>query len=176
MVVEGAGRGRPGTRRFLNAGPPVGRVRENERGYEVPTLATDAVLVYEDEVLLVQRGTDPLQGAWALPGGFVEVGETVEAACRRELREETGLEAELVGLVGVYSDPDRDPRGHVVSTPFLASPGATPPPTPEAADDAAGAGWHPLDAPPELAFDHGQILADARRMLDALRADRRDAG
>lgn len=141
----------------------------NERGYEVPTLATDAVVVDRDQVLLIQRGNPPFEGAWALPGGFVEVGETVEDACSRELDEETGLTAELIGLVGVYSDPGRDPRGHVVSAPYLArldpSSGER---EPRAADDAADAAWFELDDPPELAFDHDEILDDARRMVETL--------
>lgn len=143
----------------------------NERGYQVPTLATDAVLVDRGEILLIQRGKDPFEGAWALPGGFVEVGETVEAACERELGEETGLEAELIGLVGVYSDPDRDPRGHVISLPYLArldpSSGER---EPRPGDDAAAASWFDLDDPPELAFDHDAILDDARQMVEALPA------
>lgn len=143
----------------------------NERGYEVPTLATDAVLVNGDQVLLIQRGQPPFEGTWALPGGFVEVGETTEAACLRELAEETGCQGRLVGLIGVYSDPERDPRGHVVSVPYLATP--TEPAAcrdPSAGDDAAKARWFDLDAPPELAFDHAEILADARAHLDALEA------
>lgn len=144
-------------------------MRVNERGYAVPTLATDAVLVDEaaDEVLLIERGREPFAEAWALPGGFVEVGETIEDACRRELAEETGCQARLIGLIGVYSDPDRDPRGHVVSAPFLAvpeDPNACRPPS--AGDDAASARWFPLDDPPEMAFDHGEVLADAVARFD----------
>lgn len=134
----------------------------NERGYEVPTLATDAVLIEDGRVLLVQRGKDPFAGAWALPGGFVEVGETVEAACRRELAEETGIEAEPVALIGCYSDPDRDPRGHVVSVPFLVErteEGESV--QPAGGDDAAEAAWFDLGERPEMAFDHREILADA---------------
>ncbi len=142
---------------------------KNERGYQVPSLAADGVVVRGDEVLLIQRGSAPFEGSWALPGGFVEVGETVEEACRRELREETGLEARLLGIVGVYSDPERDPRGHVVSVTFLATVqrGAEP----EAASDAAGAAWHPLTDPPALAFDHADILDDALTMVQTLRMD-----
>lgn len=144
----------------------------NKRGFDVPSLAADAVLVHEADVLLIQRGNDPFEGAWALPGGFVEVGETVEEACNRELQEETGISGRLIGLIGVYSDPARDPRGHVVSTSFLARLE-----NPEDVDavsggsDAAHAAWHPLKDPPELAFDHGDILADARRMVATLRPE-----
>lgn len=138
----------------------------NERGYEVPTLASDAVLVEDGRILLVRRGSEPFAGSWALPGGFVEVGETVEAACVRELAEETGIEAEIEQLVGVYSDPDRDPRGHIVSVTFVVRR------TPESdgveaegGDDAAEAAWFDLVNPPEMAFDHARILEDAVETL-----------
>lgn len=131
---------------------------------EGPSLAVDAVIAHGEGVVLIERGRPPFDGAWALPGGFVEVGETVEQACVREALEETGLEVELTGLVGVYSDPARDPRGHVVSVTFAA----------EAVDgelaggdDAARARVFPPDDLPELAFDHARILADHARMREA---------
>jgi len=114
-------------------------------------------------VVLIRRGSDPYKGRWALPGGFVEVGETVEQAARREAAEETGLAVELAGLVGVYSDPERDPRGHNVSVAFLARvlSGEL-----SAATDAAEASL--LDpGTVELAFDHGRIIADAMGEEDA---------
>jgi 8-oxo-dGTP diphosphatase len=142
-------------------------VPTNERGYEVPTLATDAVLVEEGRVLLVRRGRDPFAGRWALPGGFVEVGETVEEACVRELAEETGLEAEVVDLVGVYSDPDRDPRGHVVSTPCVVRrTEGSEDVEPVGADDAAEAAFFDLVDLPEMAFDHGRIVEDAKLRIE----------
>lgn len=108
-------------------------------------------------VVLIQRKHPP--HGWALPGGFVEVGETLEAAARREALEETGLAVELLRQFHTYSDPDRDPRGHTVSTVFLA--GATG--EPRAADDAAAVAVFPLDAlPSPLAFDHARILEDYR--------------
>lgn len=131
---------------------------------ESPSLAVDAVISHDDGVVLIERGQPPFEGAWALPGGFVEVGETVEQACIREAREETGLEVELTGLVGVYSDPKRDPRGHVVSVTFAAeSVGGTL----AGGDDAARATVFDLDDLPELAFDHAEILADHARMRGA---------
>jgi len=83
---------------------------------KTPSLTTDCV-VFDDErrVLLVRRKSEPFKGAFALPGGFVDIGETVEAACRREVLEETGITIGALRLVGVYSDPQRDPRGHNVS-------------------------------------------------------------
>lgn len=125
---------------------------------ETPKLVVDVVVPSEDgEVLLIRRANDPYKGQWALPGGFVEVGETVEDAAIREAGEETGLEVEIVRLVGVYSDPDRDPRGHNVSCAYLARArgGELAPAT-----DAAEASF--LDPSTiELAFDHEKILADA---------------
>ena len=86
-----------------------------------PALATDCV-VFDPlgRVLLIRRGHEPCAGKHALPGGFVKIGETVMSACRREVREETGIDVATITLVGVYSDIDRDPRGHIVSVAFMA--------------------------------------------------------
>lgn len=113
-------------------------------------------------MLLIRRGQPPFAGAWALPGGFVDYGERTEDAARREAKEETRLDVELTGLLGVYSDPERDPRHHTVSIAYLARP-ADPAARRRAqgASDAAAAAWFPLDALPELAFDHARILRDA---------------
>src|ERR687895_2000427 len=90
-------------------------------GPETPKLMVDVVVPSEEgQVLLIRRASDPYEGQWALPGGFVEVGEMLEDAAVREAGEETGLKVEIERLVGVYSDPDRDPRGHNVSCAFLA--------------------------------------------------------
>ena len=138
----------------------------NAHGYVAPALTVDAVLLKGREVLLIRRGRDPFKGAWALPGGFVDVGETVERACLRELVEETGLKGTIVELLGVYSHPDRDPRGHTVSVVFVNRVSGIVP-VASAGDDAAEAKWFPLDDPPDVAFDHARILADARRWLNA---------
>lgn len=131
-----------------------------------PRLTVDTVVVHDGKVLLIRRGHPPFQDHWALPGGFVDEGETVEQAAERETREETGLRVRLEGLIGVYSDPERDPRGHTVSVVFLAGPhGQSDPSTVQGGDDAAQAEWFPLDQPPPLAFDHDQILAAARDRL-----------
>jgi 8-oxo-dGTP diphosphatase len=126
-----------------------------------PSPTVDLVIALPgDRVVLVKRKHPP--PGWAMPGGFVDVGETVEAAAIREAREETGLAVELVDLVGVYSDPRRDPRRHTTSTVFLARADGAP----AGADDAEEArafGWDALPAP--LAFDHAEILRDARRLL-----------
>lgn len=132
-------------------------------GPETPKLMVDVVIPSGEGVVLIRRGSDPFEGQWALPGGFVEIGETVEAAATREAAEETGLAVELAGLVGVYSEPDRDPRGHNVSVAFLARvlSGDL-----VAATDAAEVAVLDPDSV-ELAFDHRRIVADAAGWHDA---------
>jgi 8-oxo-dGTP diphosphatase len=129
-----------------------------------PALAVDCVVRDQDgRVLLVRRKNEPFASSFALPGGFVEIGETVEAACRREVREETGIGIGELRLVGVYSDPDRDPRGHTVSIAFLGILPRTLPP--RAGSDAEAAQWVDDWRSLKLAFDHAQILDDAEKML-----------
>ena len=126
-------------------------------GPETPKLMVDVVIPSGGRVVLIRRASDPYEGQWALPGGFVGVGETVEAGAVREAAEETGLAVELAGLIGVYSDPERDPRGHNVSVAFLARvlSGEL-----SAATDAAEVSL--LDPNTvELAFDHRRIVTDA---------------
>jgi 8-oxo-dGTP diphosphatase len=125
-----------------------------------PLLAVDAVILFQDGIVLIKRDNSPFAGSFALPGGFVEVGETVEAAVVREAREETGLAIELLGLVGIYSDPARDPRGHVVSAAFLALGSGEL----VAGSDARSAQVFPLMDLPPLAFDHDKIIRDAAAM------------
>jgi 8-oxo-dGTP diphosphatase len=128
-----------------------------------PALTADCVVVdARRRVLLVRRKNPPFKGMYALPGGFVDIGETVEEACRRELLEETGVRAGKLQLLGVYSDPKRDPRGHTCSVAFLARLGRA---TAKAGDDAAAAEWVEEWSKVQLAFDHAQILADAKRAL-----------
>lgn len=124
------------------------------------------MILHDDEVLLIRRGQDPFEGHWALPGGFVEYGERVEEAARREAEEETSLPVRLTGLLGVYSAPDRDPRHHTVSVAFLAAP-QDPARRHEVhgKSDADAARWFPLDDLPSLAFDHERILQDAKARL-----------
>ena len=124
-----------------------------------PLLATDIIIELVDRpdrpIVLIRRKYPPL--GWALPGGFVEVGETVEAAAVREAREETALEVHLRALLGCYSDPQRDPRAHTASAVFVAESRGDP----AAQDDAAElAVFPPQGLPAELVFDHRQILQD----------------
>ena len=124
-----------------------------------PALTTDCVVFDErGYVLLIRRKNEPFGGSYALPGGFVDVGEQVEDACRRELSEETGLQVGELRLVGVYSDPKRDPRGHTVSAAFLIRPRST---KAAGGDDAASAAFVENWRTQKLAFDHNQIVADA---------------
>jgi len=118
----------------------------------VPTV--DLIIRVGGGIVLVRRRHPPL--GWALPGGFVDVGETLEAAAEREALEETGLAVRLVRQFHTYSDPARDPRRHTISTVFLADADGTP----RGGDDAAEARVFPPGAFPPLVFDHAQILAD----------------
>lgn len=123
-----------------------------------PKLAADIVILYPDgQIVLVKRKYDPYKGQWALPGGGVEIGETVEQAAIREAKEETGLDVRLVRLAGVYSEPDRDPRGHVVSIVYLADPvgGEL-----RAASDASAVIKTGDYSELTLAFDHNRIVSD----------------
>jgi 8-oxo-dGTP diphosphatase len=128
---------------------------------KTPMLAADALILFDEGIVLIRRENPPYQGYYALPGGFVEVGETVEEAARREAKEETGLDIILLKLVGVYSKPDRDPRGHVVSICYLAQGRGDL----LAGSDARSAEvFDPEDLPP-LAFDHAQIIRDGLEKL-----------
>lgn len=130
---------------------------------KTPALTADCVVMdAKGRVLLIRRGNPPFKGRYALPGGFVDIGETVEAACRRELLEETGVEAGRLELIGVYSDPGRDPRGHTCTVAFLTRVAQA---TAKAGDDAAAAEWVEGWRQVKLAFDHATILADAERLL-----------
>lgn len=122
-----------------------------------PLLTVDVVILVDGDIVLIKRKNPPFKDMWALPGGFVEVGETVEDAAVREGKEETGLDIELTGLVGVFSEPGRDPRGHTVTVCFTATGQGTL----AASSDAQDAGlFDPGDLPP-MAFDHGMIIRTA---------------
>lgn len=125
---------------------------------------TADVVIYHPEygIVLVERGHDPL--GMALPGGFIEEGETVEQAAVREMKEETGLEVELLGILGVYSAPDRDPRFHTMTVTFVGKPAD--PSAVQGGDDAATATFYPLDKLPQpLCFDHARAVEHFREYL-----------
>jgi 8-oxo-dGTP diphosphatase len=124
-----------------------------------PLLTVDAIIQHSDGgIVLVKRGHDPFKGKWALPGGFVDVGETCEKACIREVKEETGLAVKIICLMGVYSDPKRDPRGHTVSIVYVCE---TLGGELKGADDADLAKSFTDLENLELAFDHSKILRDS---------------
>jgi 8-oxo-dGTP diphosphatase len=148
--------------------------------YPHPALTVDVVLLAAGsgdlEVLLIQREGPPFEGRWALPGGFVELGESPEDAASRELAEETGVHGVRLEQMRAFGDPGRDPRGHVVTLVFWGlldhdwSPGGLPCPV-DAGSDAAVARWWPTGGLPPLAFDHSDILAYALRQLPVERAN-----
>lgn len=126
-----------------------------------PLLAADALITLIDQpgrpFVLIERAYPPL--GWAIPGGFVDVGETLEQAAIREAKEETCLDVKLTVLLGIYSDPKRDSRNHTVTAVYLAEASGMP----RAADDAKNFGLFTFDnLPGQLAFDHALVLADYR--------------
>lgn len=127
-----------------------------------PALTVDGIIFEGDSFLAIKRKNEPFRGMFALPGGFVEYGETVEEAVVREVREETSLVTEVYLPVGVYSSPDRDPRGHTISCVYILSQvrGKA-----RAGDDAEAVKWLSFREPGELAFDHTEILKDAVKLL-----------
>lgn len=123
--------------------------------YRTPFPTVDIIIELESGIVLIDRRNEPL--GWALPGGFVEYGESLESAAVREAREETSLEISNLRLLGCYSDPARDSRMHTISTVYIATGRGVP----RAADDALNLAIFRLDSLPErLCFDHARILGD----------------
>ncbi len=136
---------------------------------KTPALTVDAIIEKNGEVLLIKRKNFPFKGAWALPGGFVEIGEDVEKAIVREVLEETGLDVDIENFQGVYSKPGRDPRGHVVSLCYVAKPRADV--KPRGGSDSIEAAFFDIELLKdlELAFDHKRILSEYLERKDVLR-------
>ncbi|HXY88763.1 MAG TPA: NUDIX hydrolase [Candidatus Acidoferrales bacterium] len=126
--------------------------------YKNPVLTVDGVIIKNHSIVLVKRSKPPFEGQYALPGGFVEYGEPVELALIREIVEETGLKVKIKNLIGVYSDPNRDPRGHIISLAFRAQiiGGEL-----SSGSDASEVRLFDIRNLPRLAFDHEKIIQDA---------------
>lgn len=128
--------------------------------YKIPSLTAD-IFIFDDDLnfILIKRKNDPYKDCWALPGGFVEYGESVETAAIREAKEETSIDVELVDLVNVYSEPDRDPRGHTVTVAFTAKGDIE---SRKADSDAKEIGVFSYEKLNEIniAFDHEKIIKD----------------
>ena len=118
------------------------------------------------QVLLIERGGEPFKGCWAFPGGFMNMDETTEQCAVRELEEETGLQVSDIHLIGAYSKVGRDPRGRTVTTAYLVIVDRTCHVTGQ--DDAAKAQWFPIDSLPPLAFDHDDIMRDAKVLYERM--------
>lgn len=131
-------------------------------------VTADIVVVKGDsdvpQLLLIKRRGQPFEGCWALPGGFLDGTETLEVCAKRELREETGLTVDTVREVGSFSDPERDPRGRVVSIAFWTMIHDSP--EIRAGDDAAEARFFSINELPDLAFDHADIVEKARSVME----------
>jgi 8-oxo-dGTP diphosphatase len=130
--------------------------------YRNPTPTVDVILQRDTKVLMIRRRKDPFKGQLALPGGFVNEGETAEDAMKREALEETSLEVEPIDILGVYSDPKRDPRKHIMTVVFIGIILGGPE---KAGDDAASIEWVELAdiEKKQIAFDHATILRDYKK-------------
>ena len=139
------------------------RCGEQVKTYRNPVPTVDIIIEIDGGIVLIERRNEPL--GWALPGGFVDYGETLENAAIREAFEETSLQIGDLHLLGCYSDPGRDPRHHTISTVYIATGKGTP----QAADDALNLAVFPLDLiPPDLCFDHARIISDYLRKKSPL--------
>ena len=131
--------------------------------YKSPRLTVDGAILKDKKILLIKRKNDPYKGKWALPGGFVEYGEKVEDTAVREVYEETGLKTKIRDIIGIYSDPNRDPRGHIITIVYLLDiqGGKL-----KGSDDASDAKFFDLENLPGLSFDHDIIIKDVIRRIE----------
>lgn len=137
--------------------------------YPRPAVTADCVVVTretEPKVLLIQRAIEPYKGCWAFPGGFMNMDETTEQCAIRELEEETGLKLDTMHQIGAYSKVDRDPRGRTITVAYLAI--IDKPVQVNGQDDAAKAEWFPINNLPHLAFDHQEIMTDAKLKFEQM--------
>ena len=131
--------------------------------YKSPKITADGAILKDGKILLIKRKNNPFKNKWALPGGFVEYNERVEDACIREILEETGLRTKIIELIGIYSDPNRDPRGHVITAVYMLEIDSG---EVKGGDDALDAKFFDLDNLPDLSFDHDVIIRDIIRGLE----------
>lgn len=131
--------------------------------YKSLRLTVDGAILKDKKILLIKRKNNPYKGKWALPGGFVEYGEKVEYTAVREVYEETGLKTKIRDIIGIYSDPNRDPRGHIVTIVYLLDilGGKL-----KGSDDASDAKFFDLKNLPDLSFDHNIIIKDVIRRIE----------
>jgi 8-oxo-dGTP diphosphatase len=131
--------------------------------YKIPSITTDGVILKDKQILLIKRKNEPFKGKWALPGGFVEYGEKTEDAVIREASEETGLKTKIRTLAGVYSDPNRDPRGHIITIIYVLDivEGNV-----KAGDDASDVKFFDVHQLPALATDHNKIINDVIKRFE----------
>lgn len=127
-----------------------------------PMASSDCVVIDNDRILLVKRATEPFNGYWCLPGGIMDNGESIEQTAMREVKEETGVKAKIVSLLGVYSKPGRDPRGTSVSVVFLMKPLKF---TGKHDKEVSDVKFFPINKIPNLGFDHNRIVSDALKLL-----------
>jgi 8-oxo-dGTP diphosphatase len=130
--------------------------------YKIPKITTDGIVIKNQQILLIARKNPPFKGKWALPGGFVEYGEKTEDAVIREVYEETGLKTKINKLVGVYSDPNRDPRGHTISIVYMLDLIGG---IPKEGDDASKVKFFNVKHLPQLSFDHNKIINEVLRRI-----------
>lgn len=131
--------------------------------YKIPSITTDGIILKDKQILLIKRKNEPFKGKWALPGGFVEYGEKTEDAVIREVSEETGLKTKIRTLAGVYSDPNRDPRGHIITIIYVLDivEGNV-----KAGDDASDVKFFDVHQLPALATDHNKIINDVIKRFE----------